>query len=431
MINKSFALAAILMLLIFATSVHADQQLNVVGVNHTIYSTVLKQDRKIQVFVPKLTKDKSSCDKGDCLTRYPVLYLLDGQRWFLHGVSLNNLLAEYQYIPNMIVVGITTGDSPRHRFYSDSQRIGQFIERDVLPFIEENYPVSPQKLLFGWQYAGATTLDLLASKPNLFNSYIVASPFPVIGKRLNRITRSLESWSTNKKAPQANLLFASNIDEGVVTEGTKALELLLKDKAPKSLNWKFSQLPSKQSKSAGHRLSPLDSIFLGLRQFHEYYPMLELESLAEYKRKGAMNYVNGYYSERAKRYGLGDGIPYEGLFYLAKLSLDANDPETLDLFVSHMRDEGLVSRANYSWSYRWANLLLKGGKLGNAMYVYQNLVTRFSNEAGALNGIGDVYFAKEKWKEARQHYQKAVELAVRMQDDQLEEFQADLERMSE
>jgi len=407
----------------------AKQQPNVVGFNHTIHSKVFSQDRQIQVFVPNELKSEETCETKSCLAKYPVLYLLDGQRWFLHGVGLNNLLAGYDYIPNMIVVGITTDDLPRLEFYSDYRTVGEFIEKDVVFFVEKNYPVSSQKILFGWQYAGAATLDLLASKPNLFDSHIVTSPFPVMGKRMERLSMAIDSWSADKKVTKAGLSFASNVNEGVVTKGTRALERLLKDKASKKLNWKSSELSAKRSPSVGHRLSPLDSIFLGLRHFYEDYPVLEFKSLAEYKTKGGMPYVDEYYAQRAKKYSLQEGIPYEGFFYLAKLSLDDDDPETLELFITRLKQAGLLSQANYYWSYSWANLFLKHGKLNDALPIYQYLASRFTDEAGAINGIGDVYFARKDFAKATESYQKAVELAKLKSDDQLAEFQADLEKV--
>ena len=53
---------------------------NIVGSNIQIQSKVLNQEREIQVYLPDGYEESEKS--------FPVLYLLDGQRYFLHGVSL-------------------------------------------------------------------------------------------------------------------------------------------------------------------------------------------------------------------------------------------------------------------------------------------------------------------------------------------------------
>ena len=72
---------------------------NVVGVNLTINSKFLKENRKIQVYLPD---GYSKSNK-----KYPVIYLLDGQRYFLYGVTLDRLLKHFRMTPDFIVVGIS------------------------------------------------------------------------------------------------------------------------------------------------------------------------------------------------------------------------------------------------------------------------------------------------------------------------------------
>lgn len=51
-----------------------------IGNSHTIKSTVLNEDRTIQIYTPDGYLDS----KQD----YPVLYILDGQWYFLSGVAI-------------------------------------------------------------------------------------------------------------------------------------------------------------------------------------------------------------------------------------------------------------------------------------------------------------------------------------------------------
>ena len=53
---------------------------NLVGFSLPIQSKIMNDEREIQVFLPESYADSD--------TKYPVLYILDGQRYFLYGVSL-------------------------------------------------------------------------------------------------------------------------------------------------------------------------------------------------------------------------------------------------------------------------------------------------------------------------------------------------------
>ena len=68
--------------------------LNSLGLNYAITSTILNEDRQIQIYTPDNYNDT---DKS-----YPVLYLLDGQRLFPLGVSLLKSFTQFQQTPEFI-----------------------------------------------------------------------------------------------------------------------------------------------------------------------------------------------------------------------------------------------------------------------------------------------------------------------------------------
>ena len=67
-----------------------------IGVNHTIKSSVLNQDRVIQIHTPE--------NYSDSKKEYPVLYILDGQRFFGHVVSLSNTFKQFNLTPEFIII---------------------------------------------------------------------------------------------------------------------------------------------------------------------------------------------------------------------------------------------------------------------------------------------------------------------------------------
>jgi len=72
-----------------------------------IQSSVLKESRSIFIARPAGYQTESD--------RYPVLYLLDGETHFEYVAGMAHFLAENDRIPELIVVGIASGDSAQRR----------------------------------------------------------------------------------------------------------------------------------------------------------------------------------------------------------------------------------------------------------------------------------------------------------------------------
>jgi uncharacterized protein len=138
---------------------------------------------------------------------YPVLYVLDGQWDFKLYDSIYGGLYYDQFIPEMIIVGITySGQSPDyealramdftpvpvgyHPGSGDAPKFLSFIKEELFPLIESNYRVDPsRRVLTGSSYAGLFTLYALFSDPSLFSGYISASPAVTYG---SFVVRDLE-----------------------------------------------------------------------------------------------------------------------------------------------------------------------------------------------------------------------------------------------
>jgi predicted alpha/beta superfamily hydrolase len=133
--------------------------------------------------------------------KYPVLYVLDGQWDFKLLESIYGGLLYDQFVPEMIVVGITySGDSPDYgalramdytpiydRYVTGSGGAPQFlafVKQELIPFIETNYRAdSSQRVLMGSSFGGSFTLFAMFSEPGLFSGYVAASPAVDFGQR--------------------------------------------------------------------------------------------------------------------------------------------------------------------------------------------------------------------------------------------------------
>ena len=138
-------------------------------------------------------------DYGQNQIKYPVLYVLDGQWDFKLLDSIYGGLLYDNFIPEMIIVGITySGDNPDYNALramdytpvndmsipgsGGAPKFLAFFKEELIPFIESNYRAdASQRVLMGSSYGGSFTLYALFSEPGLFSGYVAASPVVVYG----------------------------------------------------------------------------------------------------------------------------------------------------------------------------------------------------------------------------------------------------------
>ncbi|KAB8153013.1 alpha/beta hydrolase [Kordia sp. TARA_039_SRF] len=158
-----------------------------IGESVTISSKILNQDRILNVYLPE------SYAKETAAT-YPVIYLLDGSlnEDFIHIVGLVQFgsFSWINMVPESIVVGISNIDR-KHDFTfptkneqdkkdfpttGGSQKFIQFIEKELQPFITKNYRSTTTKTIIGQSLGGLLATEILFTKSELFDNYIIVSP---------------------------------------------------------------------------------------------------------------------------------------------------------------------------------------------------------------------------------------------------------------
>ena len=177
----------ILMLMILGIYQYSWSQSNFkvqIGKIDSLYSNILQESREIYIQLPESFNPDSD-------TKYPVTYILDGD------VMLNALHTVHSYysggfMPEMILVGISNGEhrtrdlttselsERRGQAYNqengEAEKFTQFIESELIPFVEDKYPVTNYRTLIGHSYGGLFTVNMLLKHTDVFENYLAIDP---------------------------------------------------------------------------------------------------------------------------------------------------------------------------------------------------------------------------------------------------------------
>lgn len=156
----------------------------------SVYSTVLKEQRKLSIYLPSALRLKQ-----DTLRKYPVLYVLDGDS---HKLPISGMIEHFtnsgnSILPEMIVVCIPNTKRTRDLTpyavgvsnFIDSAMAKQTgggdlfircLQEDIFPYISTKYPATTYKAIVGHSFGGIFALHILANYKEMFNDYIVIDP---------------------------------------------------------------------------------------------------------------------------------------------------------------------------------------------------------------------------------------------------------------
>lgn len=367
---------------------------HVVGQTITLQSTHMKEERSITVYLPE---EYGASDK-----RYPVLYILDGQRYFLHAVSLHQTLVEFEQTPEFIVVGIPKNPSDRNSIYTvRAEDYLEFIEKEVIAYIDTHFRTSAERMLFGWAFGGGFVFETMIAKPQGFDAYIAASPFPL----KNKIPK-IDSVLTAHPDFDKLLYFSAETDEGGVREGTYELDALLREKGHAHLNWTFAALDAEE-----HRSTPFTTLYHALSEYFRYFPELQFNSLVDFSEAGGLDYVYAYYRERASRYGFSEQPSDWTMFSLTRNAIRADDFEQFARLVKEFEKTGYIERLRLSRAASIAEFYLDHQDFQKALALFRLLSEQHPDSEHLLNGLGDTYAALKEPRKAKTYYRKAKKMA--------------------
>jgi len=142
-------------------------------------------DRKYHIFV-KLPRDYSDDQQ------YPTVYLLDGGVTFPLLTAYHRYLSLTEEVPATLIVGISYGTddwrqgnmrntdftvaSDEVEYYGGAPEFQQFLSKQLLPLIEQNYSSRPdRRVIFGQSLGGRFVLYSALTEPGMFWGHIASN----------------------------------------------------------------------------------------------------------------------------------------------------------------------------------------------------------------------------------------------------------------
>jgi len=368
----------------------------VFGHKDVIHSNILEEDREIWIHLPE-----SAMDDSKKMSKYPVLYLLDGDAHFYSVTGMIKQLSTTNgntVSPEMIVVGIpntnrTRDLTPTHTMDGDSTSGGgknflNFIEKELIPYVENKYPVSDYRTFVGHSFGGLLVVDALVDRPNLFTNYVAIDPSLWWDDQelLKRATTVLSSTKLDNKALYVGV--ANTMKEGMniqdvkndTTEATKHIRSILQFvKTTESLqdngllfNWKYYENDS-------HGSVPLIAEYDALHFLFPWYKLKGVNDLFDpnstISDTDLLKLINAHYENVSNHFG------YETL-----------PPE---VFINSL-----------------AYGFLENNQMDKAKAMFKLNINNYPASSNVYDSMGDYYLAKQDSIKALELFNKALEVGT-------------------
>ncbi len=368
----------------------------VIGTIDTVHSSILNENRPIWVHVPG-----TSLNNIYSPTRYPVIYLLDGDGHFDYVVGMMHQLSQVNgntICPEMIVVGIPNTDrtrdlTPTHvnqAAYLDSNSVktsggGEiftaFIEKELIPHIDSLYPTAPYRMIIGHSLGGLLVVNTLLNHSNLFNSYLAIDPslwwdnkvmLKQASKELNTMKlddKRLFLVMANTMPSQMDTLTVRS-DTSNITEHIRSIlqfSDMLKRKSNNGLlfSWKYYDQDT-------HGSVPLIATYDALHFFFDFYRLPSYEVIME-RLDNIDSLLEAYSEKLLKNMGYKTLLP-----------------------------ESFINTLAYS--------CLGNKMLSKAFSLFEMNIKNYPNSFNVYDSMGDYYSAVSNKEKAIEYYEKALTL---------------------
>jgi len=361
---------------------------------HRLNSEVLGEARSFAVHTPK------GYEEGD--TRYPVLYVTDGPGHLLHTAGTLDFLARNNRMPRMILVAIGNTDRTRDMTPTRASMLrpdGQltpfptsggadafldFFEKELIPWVDSNYRTQPYRVFAGHSFGGLLAVHSFLERTSLFNAYLAVSPSLWWDKGL--LPRRAEAFFAKRDGAELNCAL-------YVTLGSEGGTMLVAFERFNEILEEQGDIPgftwgAKHMLDEDHGSIVLRSHYHGLLHIFQSWRVPRDKEGAVL---GGFEGVRRHYAKLSKQLGYSMPLPEE-----------------------------LVNRLGYE--------AIGAKKLDEAIAIFKSNVEHFPNSPNVYDSLGDAYMEAEDFAQAFASYQRAVALAQKDGHQNLELYQANLEK---
>ncbi|MCT4665349.1 MAG: alpha/beta hydrolase-fold protein [Flavobacteriales bacterium] len=377
-----------------------DQSTEVVD---TLYSEVLGESREFWV---KFPENYSS----DSPVKYPVVYLLDG---FSLKENIEAVYNNYwgHYLPHMILIGIsnktnrvrdlTTSQIKMRRGQAMDKKTGgakkftHFIEKELIPYIENKYPTTSYRTLIGHSYAGLFTINMLINHKHVFENYIAIDP-------------SIE-WDNQKLLKEAKQKLLSGNYEG------------------KSL---FISLAAEQLHIWNEKIT-MENIMADSSDFTLFArSIIDFSTFATSHKQTGLNFSWKVYHEdlhgTVPLPTMRDGLIFLFEWYQFKSPQKYNNPETtVEELTGLLKKQEKIYTTHFGYPFPpmieemlsgYGYMNLEMGQPEKAFMFFKMNIDYYPKSASAHNSMADYYETKKDYINALKYAKKAFELSGENKD---------------
>jgi uncharacterized protein len=376
-------------ILLFSFSVKAQENNPfTTGFEKNLSSKILGEQRKAWIHIPTSNGGTGNTGKE----RYPVIYLLDGDANFNDVVTMTEFMSNADLCPPMIVVGIlhpsrmkdlTFGtDKEMPGITGNGDKFMLYVEKELMPFIESNYPTASYKIFIGHSVGGLTVVNSLINHSDMFNAYI--SLDGALWWNDQQIVKEAKSAlaNTNYKGKTLFMALANRMEKGMdtlqvqkdTTEGTELIRSNLEFIAAIFKN-KTNQLRFKHSfyENDDHSSVRLIGEYDALRFIFDYYKLKIYNSQLEDPGFKLDSLLVTHYNNVSAQIG-----------YLVKPA------------------ESLVNGLGY--------YMLRQKYFIKAEALFKLNIANYPGSANCYDGMGDLYLAKGDKAKAIESFKKTLML---------------------
>jgi uncharacterized protein len=289
----------------YVSAIEVQQKTNalIIGAEIKIQSKILNEERPIWIYLPENYSASPN-------SRFPVLYVLDGDFHFHHITGAVEHLVKRERIPPMIVIAIPFMDYERRpRDLSPTSAKGDppvaaadkflaFLQEELIPFVDKNYRSAPYRILFSHSRAGLFSIYALIEQPKLIDAYISISPSLYWDDRL--MFKKMEVFlRDNPSIKKVLYLSAADGDSDLIKFSTADFAGLLKKISPQGLEVQYSFYENETHGSIVHRAfyNNLEHLYSSWRLTPKQIETMTYEQLKE------------HYSKLSERYGYEMSVP--------------------------------------------------------------------------------------------------------------------------